>query len=104
MDSARTVLFDAADRLERLAARSTPGDWRLQGLLATRPEVVAHGADGSAQHVAEARATSAGWIIAMSPALAGPLVSWLRSAAAEERPNEAAIALARTLLARSSTA
>ncbi len=32
----------AADRLEALAARTTPGDWRVGGLLASRPEVVAH--------------------------------------------------------------
>jgi hypothetical protein len=35
------LLREAADRLERLAARSTRGDWRTTGLLASRPEVVA---------------------------------------------------------------
>ncbi|WP_236824975.1 MULTISPECIES: hypothetical protein [unclassified Blastococcus] len=35
------LLREAADRLEALAATTTPGDWRLGGLLASRPEVVA---------------------------------------------------------------
>ena len=38
----RALLRTAADRLDRLAARTTPGDWRTGGLLATRPEVIAH--------------------------------------------------------------
>jgi hypothetical protein len=86
----------AADRLEALAARSTPGEWRLGGLLASRPEVVAHRADGSTEHVAEARAGSAAWIIALSPAVAGPLAALLRGAAATPEAAE----LARVLLAR----
>jgi hypothetical protein len=86
----------AADRLESLAARTTPGEWRLGGLLATRPDVVAHRADGSTEHVAEARAGSAAWISALSPAVAGPLAALLR--AAEATPE--ATALARVLLAR----
>ena len=48
-------LRTAADRLERLAGRTTGGDWRLAGLLATRPEVIAHASDGGTEHVAEAR-------------------------------------------------
>jgi hypothetical protein len=90
----------AADRLERLAARTTAGDWRTGGLLATRPEVVAHSADGGTEHVAEARAGTAAWITALSPAIAPPLVAWLRSAAATEPVDDAAVALARTLLDR----
>jgi hypothetical protein len=94
------LLREAAHRLERLAARTTPGDWRLGGLLASRPEVVAHAADGGTQHVAEARANTAAWIAALSPAVAGPLVAWLR-ASADGRPVEpAAVALARVLLDR----
>jgi hypothetical protein len=54
-DDAAGLLRTAAERLERLAARTTGGDWRLAGLLATRPEVVAHAADGGSEHVAEAR-------------------------------------------------
>jgi hypothetical protein len=76
-----TALHDAADRLERLAARSTPGDWRVGGLLASRPEVVAHRADGGTEHVAEARAASAAWVAAVSPAVAGPLAALLRALA-----------------------
>ena len=69
----------AADLLEELAARTTPGRWTIRGLLATRPEVVAQLPDGT-QHVAEARAGTAGWISTLSPALAGPLAAWLRRA------------------------
>jgi hypothetical protein len=93
------LLRTAADRLEALAARSTPGDWRLAGLLATRPEVVAHAPDGGTEHVAEARAGSAAWITALSPAIAAPLAAWLRSAA-ETAPSAEALAFARTVLHR----
>jgi hypothetical protein len=93
----------AADRLERLARRATPGDWRIGGLLATRPEVIAHrssagGAD--TEHVAEARSGTAAWISALSPALAPPLADWLRAAAAAPTMDPAATAVARTLLER----
>jgi hypothetical protein len=94
------LLRVAADRIEALAARTTPGDWRPAGLLATRPEVVAHRADGGTEHVAEARAASGPWIAAFSPALAGPLVELLRAAAAQPAPEPAAVALARVLLDR----
>ncbi len=92
-------LITAADRLERLAARTTAGDWQLGGLLATRPEVVATTADGRTEHLAEARARSAEWIAALSPAVAAPLAAWLRSAADRE-PDDAAVQVARTLLDR----
>jgi hypothetical protein len=94
-----TLLRTAADRLELLAARTTSGDWRLGGLLATRPEVTAH-RDGGTEHVAEARARSGEWIVALSPALAAPLVAWLRSAAMAEPADDAALDVARTLLDR----
>ncbi len=51
MDDAGALLRAAADRLEALAARTTSGDWRTGGLLATRPEVVAHSPDGGTEHV-----------------------------------------------------
>lgn len=92
------LLREAADRLERLAARTTGGDWRLSGLLASRPEVVAHGREGGTEHVAEARAGTGPWIAALSPAVAGPLVTWLRVAADDADP--AAVAVARGLLDR----
>ena len=92
----RDLLRAAADRLEQLAARTTPGDWRIGGLLATRPEVIAHRA-GDTEHVAEARAASAAWISALSPAVGPPLAAWLRAAAATDR---AAVAVARVLLER----
>ena len=50
------LLAEATARLERLAARTTGGDWRTGGLLASRPEVVAHLADDTTVHVAGARA------------------------------------------------
>ena len=85
-----TLLRTAADRLEALAARSTAGDWRTGGLLASRPEVIAHRPGGATEHVAEARAGSGRWIAALSPAVAGPLAAWLRvTADAEPVPDEA---------------
>ena len=94
------LLRTAADRLERLAARTTTGDWRTTGLLATRPEVVAHRPDGSTEHVAEARAGTAAWITALSPALAAPLAGWLRAAARTAPVDPAAVAFARAVLER----
>ena len=96
---AADVLRIAAERLESLAAASTPGDWRPAGLLATRPEVVAVRGDGTTEHVAEARAGSATWIVTLSPAIAGPLAAWLRSAAETDPPAEA-LAFARAVLDR----
>jgi hypothetical protein len=94
------VLRAAADRLERLAARSTPGDWRTAGLLASRPEVVAHRPDGGTEHVAEARAASAAWITALSPAVAVPLAGWLRAEADTSSPAPDSVTLATLLLDR----
>jgi hypothetical protein len=94
------LLRTAAERLEQLAGRTTPGDWRTGGLLASRPEVVAHRADGDREHVAEARAGTASWITALSPAVAGPLTAWLRSEADADTPTPAALVLARLLLDR----
>jgi hypothetical protein len=94
------LLREAADRLIALAARSTDGDWRLGGLLASRPEVVAHRDDGGTEHVAEARAASAAWIAALSPAVAGPLAAVLRDAADGGVVPPALAELARALLAR----
>ncbi|WP_346619160.1 hypothetical protein [Blastococcus montanus] len=93
------LLREAADRLDLLADRTTPGDWRLDGLLASRPEVVAHAPDGGTEHVAEARARSGAWIAALSSALAGPLAAWLR-AAADGPAHPAAVEVARHLVAR----
>jgi hypothetical protein len=90
------VLLAAADRLAALAARTTGGSWTLRGLLASRPEVVAELADGATEHVAEARARTAEWIQALSPALAGPLVAWLRDAA-RAPVDPQALAVARVL-------
>jgi hypothetical protein len=96
----RQLLRTVADRLERLAVRSTPGDWRLGGLLASRPEVVAHRSDGATEHVAEARADSARWIAAVSPVVAEPLAAWLREAAAGDPVPSSALALAQALVDR----
>lgn len=94
-----TLLHEAAARLEALAARSTAGDWRPGGLLASRPEVIAHRPDGSTEHVAEARANSAAWIVALSPAVATPLAEWLRAAVTDPGPGHAR-AVAAVLLER----
>jgi hypothetical protein len=91
------VLLAAADRLESLAARTTAGSWQLTGLLASRPEVVARFDDGSTEHVAEARARTAEWVAALSPALAAPLAAWLRASAGRPAAPEA-LAVARALL------
>ena len=91
------VLWTAADRLAALAARTTDGDWRLGGLLASRPEVVAHSSDGGTEHVAEARARTAEWIVTASPALAAPLSHWLRTAADDPAAGPEALAVARVL-------
>jgi hypothetical protein len=93
-------LRTAADRLQRLAGRTTGGDWRLAGLLATRPEVIAHASDGGTEHVAEARARTGEWIAALSPDLAAPLAAWLRAAADAQPVDAAAAAVARLLLQR----
>ncbi|WP_235883725.1 hypothetical protein [Saccharopolyspora elongata] len=98
--SGRDELLGAAEALERLAAVSTGGDWRVGGLLATRPDVVADLGGGSTEHVAEARAGSARWIAALSPALAGPLAAWLRSVARAEPVDAEALAFARALRRR----
>jgi len=94
------LLRTAAQRLEALAARTTAGDWRAGGLLASRPEVVAHLPDGGTEHVAEARAGTGAWITAVSPALAAPLAAWLRVAADTDPVDPAAVGVARALLAR----
>jgi hypothetical protein len=96
----RALLLSAAERLEALAARTTPGNWRPGGLLASRPEVIAHFPDGGTEHVADARAGTGPWITALSPTVAGPLVAWLRAAAANEPVDPAAVELARTLSER----
>ena len=98
--SEREVLVAAAERLELLAGRTTTGDWRTGGLLASRPEVIAHFPDGATEHVAEARARTAAWITALSPAIAGPLVRWLRAAAERDPVDPAALTLAHALLSR----
>ena len=95
----RRLLRTAAERLEALTARSTSGDWRTAGLLATRPEVIAH-RDGGTEHVAEARAGTAAWISALSPAVGPPLAGWLRAAADATEVEPAAVTFARTLLER----
>lgn len=97
MDDDARQLRAAADRIEALAARTTGGSWQLTGLLASRPEVVARFGDGSTEHVAEARARTGEWIVALSPAVAAPLAAWLRAAAARPGRTEA-LAVARALL------
>jgi hypothetical protein len=96
----RELLRSTSDRLEALAGRTTPGDWRPSGLLASRPEVIAHVPDGGTEHVAEARSGTGPWITAFSPALAGPLAAWLRAAAATEHVEPAAVEFARLLSER----
>ena len=101
-DGARELLHAAADRLDALAARTPGGTWRTAGLLASRPEVVAHLPGGGTEHVAEARARTAGWIVAVSPAVAAPLAAWLRATADEPEVNREALAVARVLASTAS--
>jgi hypothetical protein len=96
----RALIRSVADRLEALAARTTSGDWRVTGLLASRPEIVAHRPDGGTEHVAEARERTAPWIAALSPTVAGPLVTLLRLAGGADPLESAAVALARSLDSR----
>ena len=96
----RALIRSVTDRLEALAARTTSGDWRTAGLLASRPEVIAHRPDGGTEHVAEARAGTAAWITALSPDVAGPLVILLRVAGAADPLEPAAVDLARVLADR----
>jgi hypothetical protein len=96
----RALMRSVADRLEVLAARATDGDWRAEHLLASRPEVIAHRADGGTEHVAEARARSAAWITALSPAIARPLVTLLGVASAADPLEPAAVDLAHVLAFR----
>jgi len=96
----RALMRSVADRLEVLAARATDGDWRADHLLASRPEVIAHRADGGTEHVAEARARSAAWITALSPAIARPLITLLRVASAADPLEPAAVDLAHVLAFR----
>ncbi|MCC5697301.1 hypothetical protein LH612_29530, partial [Klebsiella pneumoniae] len=63
-----------------------------------------HHPDGATEHVAEARSGSARWIAAMSPALARPLAQWLRSAAAQEPVDPAALRFARVITERAAGA
>jgi hypothetical protein len=71
----------AAHRLEALRDRTPGGEWEVAGLLATRPEVVTRFDDGTSEHIADARARTASWIIAFAPAAAEPLLDWLRTTA-----------------------
>ncbi|MEJ7770803.1 MAG: hypothetical protein WKF51_02810 [Geodermatophilaceae bacterium] len=96
----RRDLISAAEVLEALAAETTGGEWLIGGLLATRPEIVTHFADGSTEHIADARANTAGWIAALSPAIAAPLAAWLRSAANDVRISRDALSVARALVSR----
>jgi hypothetical protein len=81
------VLRRAADELERLRASLPPGRWSVRGLLATRPEIVAEDEAGRTEHIADARARSAEWILATAPPVARPLITWLRETAdALEQP------------------
>ncbi|GDY32980.1 hypothetical protein [Gandjariella thermophila] len=93
------TLRRAADLLETLAAGSTAGRWRVGGLLATRPEIIAH-QHGGTEHVAEARSSSARWIVTMQPAVAPHLAGWLRAAArgAGDEVDEHALRFARAVL------
>ncbi len=93
----RALLRAAADRLDGLASRTTPGAWRTAGLLASRPEIVACLPGGGTEHVAEARSRSADWIVALSPASAAPLAAGLRAAAADPTAGPEAAAVAQLL-------
>jgi hypothetical protein len=102
------VLRRAADLIDSLAAACPEGRWRLGGLLASRPEVIAY-RDGGTEHVAEARSRSARWIVALQPAVAPHLAGWLRAeadrcAALAAEPGEHPTRLAHLVLSGAGTA
>jgi hypothetical protein len=76
-----SLLRAAAAHLEELRARTPGGAWETAGLLASRPEVITRYDDGSTEHVAEARARTAPWIVGLAPAVVEPLSAWLRTTA-----------------------
>jgi hypothetical protein len=76
-----SLLRSAARHLEELRARTPGGTWETAGLLATRPEVIARYEDGTTEHVAEARARTAPWIVGLGPDVVEALLPWLRSTA-----------------------
>lgn len=108
VSSTPDLLRRAAEELRRLHRQVPPGRWTARGLLASRPEIVAEDSEGHTEHVAEARQRSVGWIVALGPAAAVPLISWLSETAdALEQPGlatpiatEAATAFASGLLGR----
>ena len=108
VSSTPDLLRRAAEELGRLHRQVPPGRWAARGLLASRPEIVAEDAEGNTEHVAEARQRSVGWIVALGPASALPLIRWLSETAdALEQPGlatpiatDAATAFAAGLLGR----
>lgn len=80
-DGRAASLREAARVLEELRSRAPGGRWEITGLLASRPEIVARYDDGSTEHVAEARARTAPWIVGLAPDVAAPMVDWLRRSA-----------------------
>jgi hypothetical protein len=80
-EATAALLRRAADELDRLRRQVPPGRWSTRGLLASRPEIVAEDDAGHTEHVADARHRSAGWLVAMAPTVASPLIAWLRETA-----------------------
>jgi len=54
-------------------------------------------ADGSTEHVADARTRTAEWISTLVPGLAGPLAGWLHATAAGTPVDAHAVEVARLL-------
>ena len=78
--SPSALLERAAERLAELAEKATPGPWSLYGIGDYGWSVT--GPDGSPETAdTEQGRADAEWIAAMSPAVAQPLVEWLRDAA-----------------------
>ena len=97
----RALLRTAADRLDALAARTTAGDWRAGGLLASRPEVIAHHGDGRAPSTWPRRAPAPRpGSPPSAPPSRRPWPAWLRAAADAPAVEPAATAVARVLLER----
>ncbi len=104
-DDLPELLRAAADALEDLAAHTTAGRWTVHGPSATRPDVIAHYADGTTEVAANARTRTAHWISTMSPAVAPHLARWLRYAAdqgagLDTRIAASALGLAAEILAK----
>jgi hypothetical protein len=72
------VIRAAADRLEELAGKATPWPWRDDAGDGYVTAEWSEGDETTWETVADTTAANGAWIAALSPAVAEPLVAWLR--------------------------